>query len=199
MRALNLGIKYKTKRFLSVKLWTKKLLVARLFLILILLATAYLLFVNKGQNYNFTPEHNAVSDKKIAAYEKSSSLVDKRLLLSQYLNKEDYNSAKKVSLAIADDTKTSDDYLEVLRICALYDVSGKEACVEDATSKLKPFIDELSFRAAYTTGSLLEKTNTKKESVVFYQRALSAYDDSQADEYTMSKDELKKHIDEITK
>jgi hypothetical protein len=79
----------------------------------------------------------------------------------------------------------------------MHDVPNKNSCISDTVSKLKPLIQQLAFPDAYGAGGMLEKANYKKDAADFYQRAYNVYDGTAQGDNLMTKDQLKKHINEL--
>lgn len=122
-----------------------------------------------------------------------------KTLIAAYLASKQYDKAEVAARGIAEKSQASTDFIGWLSICVAHQVTNKETCINEAITKLKPLISKMDFFSAYSVGSLLVEAGKKKEAVDFYVRAFETYDSKVADEYTMSKDKLKSHIDELRK
>ncbi|MBX4197089.1 hypothetical protein KW801_00850 [Candidatus Saccharibacteria bacterium] len=138
-------------------------------------------------------------DADIKAFKNSQNINDKKVLISAYEDKKDYAKALTIAKDVADKSRTYQDYMTVLSICALYDVPDKQSCLSQTAANLKPLLSSMPFSSAYAAGALLEKNNLKKQAADFYQRAYDTYSPDPNAENMMSKEQLKNHIDELRK
>jgi hypothetical protein len=180
----------------SKKRIPKKAVYALLVIALVLIA----IFVYHMHSQN-NQASNAIdaNDLQIQTYKKSKNVDDMRVVLSAYEGKGDYESALPLAQKIAGQTKTTDDYMAVLNICAQQNISGKDSCLKDVVGQLKPKITSMTFNSSYAAGALLEKNGYKKDAADFYQRAYDVYAPDPKAENMMSQVQLKAHIDELRK
>lgn len=170
--------------------------------IVYLVSIVLVILAGLGIYRHYHPKTVAVvnaQDSIINEHKNSTDLADKRTLISAYEDKNDFSSALLIAKQVAGSTKTYQDYMAVLSICTLRNVADKKACVDEAYKNLKPLVSAMPFYSAYTVGALLEKNGYKKETITFYQRAYATYDANTGGENLMSRDQLKSHIDELSK
>ncbi len=153
----------------------------------------------KNQANNAVTDANQAAKDSIKILEKSQKPVDRASLVSAYITDKDYDKAVSELKSIASKSGNPSDYMALLRVCSVYKVSNKQACINNAQKELAKNINSLTFRQAYTVGSSLETAGLKKEAASYFQRALAAYGDTVPDEYTYTKDQLKDHIDDLQK
>jgi len=139
------------------------------------------------------------AQENIKEFKNSTNIDEMRSLAAGYIAVSDYGAAANTAKQVAQKTGEIKDYLTLLTICATRDVPNKQACIDQAVTKLKDQLSKLSFYNTYTAGSVLDQAGDKKNAVTFYQRALEIYDPARADEYVLTKEQLKKRIDELSK
>lgn len=135
----------------------------------------------------------------VQRYKDSSDLNDKKLLLNGYIGQGNYDQALVVARQIADKTKSYQDYLAIISLCGLNNVTGRQDCLKQTVVELKPLVNQIPFNSAYGAAVILERNNLKKESIAFYQRAYDTYLPDPNAENMMTKEQLKAHIDELSK
>jgi len=175
-----------------------KKLVGLIVLILFVIVLAKLAYNHYHPAEHISSSPN-VNDSIIGDYKNSKDINDQRSVISAYLAKGDYNSAESAAKAVANSTDEAQDYMALITICGLHNVTDKNACLNSAIDSLKPKLKKLSFTSAYGAGGIMEKNNRKKDAVMFYQRAYDAYDPNAGGDGTMTKEQLKAHIDELSK
>jgi hypothetical protein len=191
---------YRFKRLFKVTAWNSKLILGRLcFILLILMVVGVVMqVINNHRNSSNKPQKVTIASSetngKINLLKNSTNIDDMINLKSQYVVNGDYDNALKIAKEIASKTQAPADYLEVLRICSLFEVPSKEAEIGSAVIALKPKTNNLTFRQAYSAGGYLEYAKHNNDAAIFYQQAYDTYDEAQKDPYTMSKVELKSHI-----
>lgn len=155
---------------------------------------------SSSSNFDVTksPPYDSAQEN-IKSLKASDNINDLRSLANNYSAAGDYGAAADTAKQVAEKTGQIKDYMSLLTICAVREVPNKQACIDWTVGKLKAQITKLSFYNAYTAGSVLDGAGDKKNAVVFYQRALAVYDSAKVDEYTKSKDQLRKRIDELSK
>jgi hypothetical protein len=137
------------------------------------------------------------ASSEINSLKSSKDITDRKSLSSAYLMAGEYDKAEQNARQIADASNKVNDYLTLLNICTVRNVSDKQNCIDYAVSKIKPHVNDLSFFLAYTAAVELDQSNNKKDSVVFYQRAYDTYDPARADENVKTKDQIKQRIEEL--
>ena len=176
----------------------KKILPALVALIVLLLIFFGYRHFHNSKSKLSNPNLNA-NDLQIETFKNSTNVGDMRVVLSAYEGKNDYKTALPLAEKIADQTKSYQDYMAVLNICALHDVSDKSGCITDVVNKLKPLIGQMPFGSAYAAGVLIEKSGNGKLAVDFYQRAYDTYAPDPKAENMLTKEQLKTKIDDLRK
>jgi len=181
-----------TEVFSNKKLYTISALI-------VLVIGGALIYRHFHANHIVIATEQNINDLQIQRYQNSKDTNDKRVLISAYENKGDYQAAHDLAMGVAQQTKTLQDYMAVLNICALHNVANKSSCINDIATTLEPLIPQMTFTTAYSAGILLEKNNHKKDAAAFYQRAYDTYTFDPKAENLMSQGQLKAHIDELRK
>lgn len=126
-----------------------------------------------------------------------NTVEDKRALAASYMSAEQYDQSLKILLPLLRTRADPGDAAGALSICAYRDVAGREDCLSEAAKVLSDKAGSLDFRTAYSNAVNLEHAKKPQAAKVLYQRALDVYDPAKADEYTMTKDQLGAHINDI--
>lgn len=140
------------------------------------------------------------SESNIRFFKDSTVPEDMRSLTSAYISQGRYDEAAANAKKTAETTQNAADYISLLNICAIYNVKNKQACIDEAHSKVVSDLGSVSFYNAYSTAKVLDMAGQKK-AADFYQRAYDTYDAKRAaaDEGTMTKEQIKGRIDELRK
>jgi tetratricopeptide (TPR) repeat protein len=135
-----------------------------------------------------------VYQRNINSLSKATDLESRRDLVINYVAASENDKAAKEMETIADKTRDPTDFVRLIDICAYKDVTIKSSCVADVKKNLANF--NLDFRSYYTVAYSLEQCGDKKAAADYYSKALAEYP-TKTDSYTMTKDQLSKHINEL--
>jgi hypothetical protein len=138
-------------------------------------------------------------DATVREFKNSNDPVSQRSVISAYIDKGDYESAKTTAANLAAKTNDYQDYLQLLVICGVRNVNNKESCIINADNHLKPLVKNMPFLSAYTAAKLLEQDGHNADAVIFYQRAYDVYAPETGAQGMLTQDQLKTHIDELRK
>jgi cytoskeletal protein RodZ len=170
-------------------------------LVLFLLSVGFIIWkvTNKQPEVVTDTKQETPAEANVRFFKDSTNPDDMRSLVSTYVAEEKYDEAVAKAKQVNKITQDVGDYLLLLNICAIYSVRDKQVCINDMVSKATPKLSSISFYSAYSTARVLDKHGQKKAAADFYQRAYDSYDPKRAaaDEGTMTKEQIKGHIDEL--
>jgi hypothetical protein len=161
--------------------------------------TGFLLY--RGRNSKertlVAPDYPDSGPQLVEQFKEAKTNEEKPVLITAYLINKEYDKAKDLAIELAKSTSSVTDWQSALTICANNPVSQKDDCLKTVDTASLALVSKMSFTVAYSFGSQLEVADKKKQSLPYYERALSVYDANLADEFTLKKDDLAKHIAEL--
>ena len=152
-----------------------------------------------------TPENRVASGgtparNQISLFQNAKTPDEMRTLAAAYEGNGEYDKSKAEWQKIANQTNATTDWWSLLTICATYQVSGRQDCINSAANVLKGRTGSLDFKTAYAIGSQLEVSGHGGLAVPFYQRAVNVYAVSQDKDVSYpSKAQIQGKINELNK
>ena len=166
------------------------------FILLVLSASLYLIFKAKDSHSAEKSGGNlSALDIQEQQLKRSDKLTDTRSALSLELHNKKYNDAAITAKHIAERTNMNSDWLNLIGICDSYNTVNKSSCIKDSVDAINHNKKELKFRDNLFLAQILDKNDFKDQASAFFKAAYKTYDETQADEYTPTKAQIKQKID----